>query len=101
MATIERIAALVVVAAVFACGGSDQDAADTAADSGRGGSMAEMPGMGHGAGMQDGRMRAMMSEGVLDQMRSHMEQMQEAGALAPTPGLARIHRERVRVHATG
>ncbi len=80
MAMIARIAALAVAGAVVACGGPDQDAVDTAADPGRGGAMAEMPGMDHGAGMQGGGMGAMMSEGMMEQMRSHMEQMQGAGA---------------------
>ena len=79
MAMIARIAALAVAGAVVACGGPDQDAVDTAADPGRGGAMAEMPGMDHGAGVQGGGMGAMMSEGMMEQMRSHMEQMQGAG----------------------
>lgn len=80
MAMIERIAALALVGAVVACGGSDRDAADTAADPGRGGRTAEMPGMDHGAGMQEGGMGAMMSESMMEQMRSHMEQMQGVSA---------------------
>ena len=75
-----RMAALAMVVAVVACGGSDVDTGGVAADPGRGASMAEMPGMDRGTGMQDGGMGAMMSEGMIVEMRSHMEHLQGLSA---------------------
>lgn len=80
MRTITYIVALAVVGTVVACGGSGGDTGEAGADPARGAPMAEMPGMDHGSGMQDGGMGTMTSEGMIGEMRSHMERIQGAGA---------------------
>lgn len=80
MRLIARIAALAAVGAAVACGRPDSEAGEAGADPARGAPMAEIPGMDHGTEAQNGGMGAMTSESMIGEMRSHLAQIQGAGA---------------------